>query len=127
MRQIIDHVPELSYNLEKGFVECNVCAEKLGYSADLKDDLTEEKMDRKFRNLKTNLRVHMKTGKHMSIVESMIAKDIQHCREESRNQAVGMRIGRLIYYLSHNARADTDFTLLIYLLKRESKPFSQYG
>ena len=57
-------------------------------------------------------------AKHMLTVESMIAKDKQQSREESRNQAVGMRIGRLVYYLSYNARADADFTLLIYLMKR---------
>ena len=118
LKEITDKIPELSYNLEKGFLECNVCLEKFKYGSEQKDDFTGENMGIKFRSLKRSLRRHMKTAKHMMTKKSMMAKDQQQRREESRNQAVGMRISRIIYYLCYNARSDADFTLLIYLMNR---------
>ena len=44
-----------------------------------------------------------------------------------RNQSVGMKIGRLVYYLARNARADSDLPLLIYLSSKGGTDMGDIG
>lgn len=81
----------------------------------MRNDFSNEKVSQKFSSLKRNLRVHLKTLAHSNKEKSLKAQEDLGEREDTRNRSVGMKIGRLIYYLLNKARADDDLPTLIYL------------
>ena len=50
---------------------------------------------------------------HALVKDDTVAQRIWE-KEEGRNKAVGMRIGRLVYYLVFHGRPDRDFPILVY-------------
>ena len=118
MRELTEAAPEYCYEADKGCVVCQICDEKFLYEKDLKTSFTGENLSQKFSSLKRNLRRHLTKPRHLSKVKEEQIKEEQWEREESRNKAVGMRIGRLVYFIVFNARADTDLPILIYMLQK---------
>ena len=85
------------------------------YDRDLENDFNDKTQSKKFGNLKTHLKSHLKTLSHLNaIAEAKNIANIEY-KEESRNRAVGLKIGRIAYYLLKHGRPDADFTTLIYL------------
>jgi hypothetical protein len=118
IKEITDKVPELSFTSECE-VECLVCKQKFTYGRDLATDISGGLlMDRKFSNLKMNLRDHLKTKTHLKKATKDKEQEEQWAREEGRNKAVGLRIGRIVYHLVYNARPDVDLPIQIYLARK---------
>ena len=118
IKEITEVVPEFCYKAEKDCIVCEVCEEQFKYERELRDDFRGNNMSSKFSNLKKSLRRHLTRPKHISKVEEEQIKEEQWKKEETRNQKVGMNIGRLVYFIIFNARADTDLPILIYMLQR---------
>lgn len=116
LKDITEKVCEFDYeeNKDGGKMLCNVCNTEFRFSNELKRDFTDKtKMTREFVNLKNNLKGHLKTRRHMKQVEECAQMEKVKVKEGSRNTAVGVRLGRLVYYLVKKGRPDSDFTTLV--------------
>ena len=69
----------------------------------------------KFRFLKRNLKRHLLRQCHIEALAEIDAKHDVLLKEDTRNKAVGMRIGRICYYMFKKGRPDSDFPTLLYL------------
>ena len=119
LQDITERIPEFVYSEEEGEVNCEVCGTKFKYSSDLQQDCTTTKLNRKFINLKKSLRRHcVESSKHQEELKKASAKAMIWEKEENRNKAVGLRLGRWNYYLLRMGRPDTDYTTLIYINKK---------
>lgn len=68
----------------------------------------------KFSILKTSLRKHLDCSRHLKKAKEDTVRELLWAKEEGRNRAVGMRMGRLVYYLVYHGRPDTDLPVLVY-------------
>ena len=99
MEEITTQIPEYEYQRDKSVVVCIVCGETFKYKNNLDNDFRTGNMIREFSNLKHSLKAHLSTARHMKKVkDDTVAQRIWE-KEEGRNKAVGMRIGKLVYYL----------------------------
>ena len=114
----ITQIPEFKYVEQEEAIVCQVCDAKFKYSGNLERTFIEKKISPQFSHLKQVLKVHMKTGKHKMELSKALKDGLVWEREESRNNAVGMRISRIAYHLFFNGRPDTDFPLHIYINKK---------
>ena len=96
-------------------LQCVVCSKTFSYSAELEQDFGSEILSEKFRNLKKNLLHHLKTFKHQSKSKEDEALAAKWAKHERRNKAVGVTLGRLVYFGIYKGRPDEDFTSLVYL------------
>ena len=114
---------EFEYDAGIGGFVCCVCNSQgseikssvFTYDCDLESDFTNKVQSKKFGNLKTNLKNHLKTMAHIKALEEATNKANIEYKEDSRNKAVALKICRMAYYLLKAGRPDTDFTTLIYL------------
>jgi hypothetical protein len=116
MKEITEKVCQFEYDEFKdgGKVNCIACEQSFKYSRSMTLDFTTEKtMSNQFSNLKIILRKHLKTAKHLKSVEDTEKKELLETKEHSRNLAVGIRNGKLVYYLVKLGRPDTDYPLLV--------------
>ena len=65
--------------------------------------------------MKRNLARHLESLVHNRHAQQGQAKAIIWTKEENRNKAVGLVLGRIVYYIIYKGRPDTDFPLLVYL------------
>ena len=86
------------------------------------DDSNEEDQDfqnstlpRKFRNLKTHLLSHLELDAHIEKAEKEDAIVKVQLKEENRNKAIGLTLGRIVYHMVHKGLPDTHYTALVYL------------
>ena len=114
---------EFEYSAELDGIVCSVCnpeepslkSSVFTYESYLEQDFTGQVQSKKFGNLKAILKKHLKSlGHQKSMVEATNKANIEY-KEDSRNKAVAMKIGRIAYYLLKSGRPDTDFTTLIYV------------
>ena len=117
VKEIVEKIPEFEYrpeNLGKEF-QCIVCSNTFSYPSELDQDFVGSSMDQKFRYLKRNLGRHLDSFIHKKHAQQEQAKAIISSKEVSRNKAVGLVLGRIVYYVIYKGRPDTDFPLLVYL------------
>ena len=116
MKEVTDKVYQFEYEEFKdgGAVICGICDKIFKYSRDLKDNFTDNgKFAKEFSNLKTSLRRHLKSEMHHRKSRKIEENDVVKKKEDVRNTAVGVRIGKLVYHLVKLGRPDTDFTSLV--------------
>ena len=115
VKELTTKVCEFEYRQFKdgGQMICVVCGEHFKYSHHLNDDFSSSKIRREFSNLKTHLKDHLQSMKHRKKALELKATELINAKEESRNTAIGLRIGRLVYHLVFNGRPDTDLPLLV--------------
>ena len=121
VRQITEKFPEFEHKAEKenAEVHCIVCNTDFSYpSSEPSEFSAAEKLSRKFRNLKTSLVRHLACGQHCENIKEEEAKSRVWAKEEKRNRAVGITLGRMVYHLVKKGRPDTDFTDQVYLAVR---------
>ena len=109
---------EFHYDKDKvGFV-CLVCSSSetdvFHYEA-LEQDFSNSVQSDKFRFLKRNLKRHLLRQCHIEALAEIDAKHDVLLKEDNRNKAVGLRIGRICYYMFKKGRPDSDFHTLLYL------------
>ena len=92
-----------------------MCSNTFSYSSDLEQDFLGSNLDQKFSSLKRNLARHLESLVHKRHAQQEQAKAIIWTKEENRNKAVGLVLGRIVYYIIYKGRPDTDFPLLVYL------------
>lgn len=95
LKEIMEKVCEFDYeeDLNGGNMVCNVCGTTLKYSNMLKKDFTDKtKMLREFLNLKTTLKEHLKSKKHLKKTEENEQMEKVKKQEDLRNTAVGLII-----------------------------------
>ena len=117
LKDIIEKVPEFEHRPENigKEVQCIVCDTTFKYSCELQHDFVSSNMDQKFRYLKQNLGRHLETAIHKTHLQQEQAKEIISYKEERRNKAVGLVLGRIVYYIIYKGRPDTDYPQLVYL------------
>ena len=116
MKELTEKVIEFEYEevRDGGKVICVICNQAFKYSRHLNDDFTgTDKIIREFSNLKTSLRRHLKSEQHCGKVDSTEEKNLIKEKEDLRNTAVGLRLGRIVYHISKRGRPDSDFTSLV--------------
>ena len=114
---------EFEYSAELDGMVCSVCKSQnaglkqcvFTYERELEQDFTGPIQIKKFGNLKSILNGHLKTLCHQKSMEEVTNKANIKYKEDTRNKAVAMKIGRIAYFLIKAGRPDTDFTTLIYL------------
>lgn len=110
---------EFQYDKEKGGFVCLVCSSSgsdvFQYEPNLEQDFSNSVQSDKFRFLKRNLKRHLLRQCHIEALTEIDAKHDVLLKEDNRNKAVGMRIGRICYYLFKKGRPDSDFPTLLYL------------
>ena len=115
---------EFEYDKEAEAVVCCVCSaqqtEKQAgvFKYKVEDDDDSElgsKQSTKFRSLKQHLKRHLISDTHKLSLEILTNKSKLQIKEDTRNQAVALRIGRIAYFLLKTGRPDTDFVSLLYL------------
>ena len=102
MKEVTDQVYQFEYEEFKdgGAVICGVCEKVFKYSRDLKVDFTDNgKFAKEFSNLKISLRRHLKSEMHKKKSREIEENDTVKKKEDIRNAAVGVRIGKLVYHL----------------------------
>ena len=114
----ITQIPEFKYVEQEDAIVCQVCGAKFKYPGNLEQTFLDKKISAQFSHLKQVLKVHMKTGKHQMELKKALQDGLVWEREESRNNAVGLRISRIAYHLLYHGRPDTDFPLHIYISKQ---------
>ena len=70
---------------------------------------------KKFRNLKRHLNAHLRSKKHIKALDKIIYGERELERHDSWERSVGIRIGRVFYYMFKLERPDTGFKPLIYI------------
>ena len=118
VKEILSKVPEFEHRPETSGKEivCVVCQTTFSYDNKLKQDFTDNSLQsEKFRNTKKNLRHHLDSNTHTAMLKEDEVKSVLWAKEEKRNKAVGLVLGRIVYYIVHKGRPDTDFPLLVYL------------
>ena len=114
---------EFEFEKEAGGVVCCVCSAQesscsfaglFKYQEDNNSELGRNQ-SMKFRHLKQHLKDHLNSVSHKKLLEILTNKSKVQLKEESRNQAVALRIGRVAYFLLKTGRPDTDFVSLLYL------------
>ena len=114
---------EFEYSAELDGMVCSVCKSQnaglkqcvFTYEKELEQDFTGQIQIKKFGNLKSILKGHLKTLCHQKSMEEVTNKANIKYKEDTRNKAVAIKIGRIAYFLIKAGRPDTDFTTLIYL------------
>lgn len=115
LKDIVEKVPEFEFRHEESKMRCVVCGVVFQYSCELEQDFSSKNMGTRFSSLKRNLEKHLSTTLHLSQAKTDEATQVIWGKEEGRNKAVGLRLGRLVYYLIYHGRPDEDFTRLVYL------------
>ena len=118
IREIMARAPEFEYRPEESRkeIQCVVCQTTFGYDKSIKQDFSDNTpQSEKFRNIKKNLRHHLDKPSHQVKLEAEEVKTIMWAKEEKRNKAVGLVLGRIVYYIVNKGRPDSDFPLLVYL------------
>ena len=78
-------------NLQDSHLPPNV----FSYGSELQDDFTNKGQSKKFENLKTNLKKHLKKLGHTNALTVATAKANIEYKEESRNEADALKISRI--------------------------------
>ena len=121
VKDIESKFSEFYYDKEKDGFSCLICSsgsepsDIFQYEQNLAQDFTDTVQSDKFRFLKRNLKRHLSRQSHIAALTDINEKHEVLIKEETRNNAVGMRIGRICYYLAKNGRPDSDFPTLVYL------------
>ena len=118
LKAITEKVPQFEYEDMKdgGKLVCRVCDVSFKYSRNLESDFTQEKkLGLEFKNLKGTLREHLRSKRHEKAETELMSKELLQSKEERRNTAVGLRCGKLVYYLIKKGRPFDDYTTLIHL------------
>lgn len=118
VREITELIPEFEFRPEDSGKEfhCIVCHTTFSYGKELEQDFRNLIiMEDKFRSVKRSLRRHLQTSTHIIQGKAEEAKMILWTKEERRNRAVGLVLGRLVYYIIYKGRPDIDFPTLVYL------------
>ena len=112
---ITEKVCEFEYEVNKagGKMICDLCKEEFNYSNKLNQDFYDEKMGVEFSNLKKSLKRHLKSDKHTLNLKDKGRLDLVEDKLEGKDQIIGLKIGRIAYYLLRHGRPDTDFTVLV--------------
>ena len=117
---------EFHYDKDKGGFVCLICSgssesesDVFQYEPSLEQDFSNSVHSDKFRFLKRYLKRHLLRQCHIEALTDIDAKHDVLLKEDNRNKAVGMRIGRICYYLFKKGRPDTDFPTLLYFLKQK--------
>ena len=114
---------EFEYSSDLNGFFCSVCTSQeagsntsvFKYECDLESDFTDQMQSKKFGSLNTHLKNHLKTQTHIKAMTEATNIANMEYKEDTRNKAVALKIGRIAYFLIKNGRPDTDFTTLIYL------------
>ena len=118
LKAITEKVPQFEYEDMKdgGKLVCRVCDVSFKYSRNLESDFTpEKKLGLEFKNLKGTLRERLSSKRHEKAETELMSKELLQSKEERRNTAVGLRCGKLVYYLIKKGRPFDDYTTLIHL------------
>ena len=112
---ITEKVCEFEYEVNKagGKMICDLCKEEFKYSNKLNQDFYDEKMGVEFSNLKKSLKRHLKSDKHTLNLKDKGRLDLVEDKLEGKDQIIGLKIGRIAYYLLRHGRPDTDYTVLV--------------
>ena len=100
IEEITRKVPEYEFQPEKEQMVCIVCGASF--------------QKQKFFNLKNSLRKHLEAPSHIKKIMDDKVAQLTWAKEDGRNRAVGMRVGRLVYYLVYHGRPDIDLPVLVY-------------
>lgn len=117
LQEITEKICEYEYREFKdgGVVVCIICGENFKYSNMFPQDYSGSKVATRFSNLKQNLKNHLSSQKHKKKALELNAASLIDEKEESRNSAVSLRIGRLCFYIYKQGRPFTDLPLLIHI------------
>ena len=115
VKEISEKFPDFEYRQELSAMKCLVCGETFKYSSNLNQSFETCKMGSEFSNLKRHLKDHLSSGLHTSQAQSDEAAKLIWEKEEGRNKQVGLRLGRLVYFLIYHGRPHDDYTQLVYI------------
>jgi hypothetical protein len=117
VQEITEKICEFEYREFKdgGLMVCIICGESFKYSNTLPQDYTGCKVAAQFSNLKSNLKRHLASQKHKKKSSDLEAASLIDEKEESRNKAIGLRIGRLCFHIYKQGRPFSDLPLLIHM------------
>ena len=128
VQDVTSKFQEFDYNEDKEAMVCCVCSigeqKPLNFSGSgmgtgVFKYKTVESLSKtqslEFRHLKNHLKAHLSSNLHKESLQVLTNKVNPENKEDSRNQAVALRLGRICYFLLKHGRPDTDFLSMIYL------------
>ena len=132
LNDIIDSYSELSLHegSDYGLVICQMCCNEsslekteeellhqagvMSFPVDMPRNFIDDDVDkqsRPFINLKKKIKTHLMTKTHISNWQAWQEREEENKQIESRNFQIGMRVGRICYYLYKKGGSERDFEM----------------